>query len=173
MSDASSILLGILAPELLGEATSFVREATRDDPAESIVWTVLVTAQLFFKAEHGQNPKVRTLNDALVYVSTNLSVGYCDILAVTERGKQIGTILMTFGPALAARALDETAAEKRANEEAAAEKHRELLTRLDRIADLLEANAPPTPPTPTLSSVPSQGARIYDDQLVGPDTIRT
>jgi hypothetical protein len=48
---------------------------------------------------------------------------------------------MTFGPALAARALDETAAEKR---EAAAEqdkKHDDLLARLDRIANLLEGPA--------------------------------
>jgi len=134
------MLLGILAPELLGEATSMIRDATRDDPADAIVWTVLVSTQLFFKAEHGHNPKVRTLNDALVYVSTNLSVGYCDIFAMTERGKQIGSILMTFGPALAAKALDETAEEKRKAEATAAEKHGEMLARLDRIAALLEAN---------------------------------
>ena len=132
-----------------------VREATRDDPADTIVWTVLVSAQLFFKAEHGHNPKVRTLNDALVYVSTNLSVGYCDIFAMTERGKQIGSILMTFGPALAAKALDETAEEKRKAEAAAEEKHGEMLARLDRIAALLEAN-------PSLIRVD-----------LAPDTIRT
>ena len=132
-----------------------VREATRDDPADTIVWTVLVSAQLFFKAEHGHNPKVRTLNDALVYVSTNLSVGYCDIFAMTERGKQIGSILMTFGPALAAKALDETAEEKRKAEAAAEEKHGEMLARLDRIAALLEGN-------PSLIRLD-----------VAPDTIRT
>ncbi|MBL9111757.1 MAG: hypothetical protein JNM74_20905, partial [Myxococcales bacterium] len=98
-------------------------------------------AQAFYKAEKGVNPKVRTLNDALVYVSTNLSVGYCDIFAMTERGKQIGTLLMTFGPALAARALDATAAEKRETDRARDEKHALLLQKLDRIAELLEANA--------------------------------
>ncbi len=141
MSGTSSILLGILAPELLGEATSYVREPSRDDPADAVVWTVLVAAQLFYKAEKGHNPKVLTLSDALVYVSTNLSVGYCDIYAMTERGKQIATLLMTFGPALAARALEDTAEEKRVAEAATAVKHGQMLTRLDRIAELLEANA--------------------------------
>ncbi len=137
------MLLGLLAPELLGETTSFLREAANEDPAEAIVWTVLVSAQLFFKAEHGHNPKVRTLNDALVYVSTNLSVGYCDIYAMTERGKQIGTVLMTFGPALAARALDAPAAERREAEAEATVRHDALVSRLDRIAELLAAGAAP------------------------------
>jgi transcriptional antiterminator Rof (Rho-off) len=74
---------------------------------------------------------------------------------MTERGKQIGSILMTFGPALAAKALDETAQEKRKAEAVAEEKHGEMLARLDRIAALLEANP---------SSI-----RID----VAPDTIRT
>ncbi|HRG94961.1 MAG TPA: hypothetical protein PLR99_01860 [Polyangiaceae bacterium] len=136
------MLLGVLAPDLLGEATALLRASSNEDPAEAIVWTVLVGAQLFFKAEHGHNPKVRTLNDALVYVSTNLSVGYCDIFAVTERGKQLGSLLMTFGPALAARALDPTTAERREAEEDAERKHAALLERLDRIAGLLAAAAP-------------------------------
>ncbi|HQY63637.1 MAG: hypothetical protein IPF92_16090 [Myxococcales bacterium] len=143
MNGASSLLLGVLGPDLLGEAADLLRASTNEDPAEAIVWTVLVGAQLFFKAEHGHNPKVRTLNDALVYVSTNLSVGYCDIFAMTERGKQIGSLLMTFGPALAARALDPTAEERRSAETAAERKHAALLERLDRIAGLLEAGAPP------------------------------
>jgi hypothetical protein len=134
------MLLGLFAPELFDEATAALREASDEDPAKAIVWTVLVGAQAFYKAEKGVNPKVRTLNDALVYVSTNLSVGYCDIFAMTERGKQIGTLLMTFGPALAARALDATAAEKRESERARDEKHALLLQKLDRIAELLEAS---------------------------------
>lgn len=138
---SATVLLGMLAPDLLDEASAYVREASREDPANAIVWTVLVASHLFYKAEVGHNPKVKTLNDAFVYVSTNLSVGFCDIFATTERGKQIATLLMTFGPALAARALDETAAEKR---EAAAEqdkKHDDMLARLDRIATLLEGPA--------------------------------
>lgn len=148
MNGASSLLLGVLAPDLLGEAADLLRAASNDDPAEALVWTVLVGAQLFFKAEHGHNPKVRTLNDALVYVSTNLSVGYCDIFAVTGRGKELGSLLMTFGPALATRGLDPTAAERRDAEAAAERKHEALVARLDRIADLLSAApAPEREPT--------------------------
>lgn len=134
---ASSLLLGLLAPDLLDEAKQWMREESREDPADAVIWTTLVAAQLFYKAEVGHNPKVRSINDALVYVSTNLSVGYCDIFACTERGKQIATLLMMFGPALAARVLDETAAETRATAEAEQTKHEALLARLDRIAELL------------------------------------
>lgn len=137
------MLLGLVAPELLGEAMTTVRELSREDPAEAIVWTVLVASQAFYRAEKGHNPKVKTLADAFVYVSTNLSVGYCDIFAMTERGKQIATVLMTFGPALAARALDETASEKRAAEAAKAEREDALFAKLDRICDLLSSKADP------------------------------
>jgi hypothetical protein len=136
---SSTILLGILAPELLDDAKSWIREVSREDPADAVIWAVLIGAQLFFEAEHGQNPKINTMSDALAYVSTNLSVGYCDIFAVTPRGKQIATVIMTFGPALAARALDDTAAEKRVADAAEQDKHDALLSRLDRIAELLEA----------------------------------
>ena len=67
---------------------------------------MLLGAAAFYAAEHGQNPKIATYYDALVYTSTNLSVGYSDILARTALGKAIGSVLMTYGPALAARALD-------------------------------------------------------------------
>ena len=52
------MLLGLLAPELLGETTSFLREAANEDPAEAIVWTVLVSAQLFFKADEKDDPEL-------------------------------------------------------------------------------------------------------------------
>lgn len=137
---ASSLLLAALAPDLLDEVKDVLRTSAREDPADTVVWTTLVAAQLFYKAEVGHNPKVRTIEDAFVYVSTNLSVGYCDIFAVTPRGKQIATLLMMFGPAIAARALDETEGERRAAERAEAEKHEQLLARLDRIAQLLETS---------------------------------
>lgn len=72
----------------------------------SIVLAVLAGSALFYAAERGKNPKVSTFHDALVYVSTNLSVGYSDILAKTPAGKSIGSVLMTYGPALAARVFD-------------------------------------------------------------------
>lgn len=143
MIGSASLLLGILAPDLLDDAKSWIREASREDPADAVIWVVLVAAQLFYKAEHGHNPKINTMSDAFAYVSTNLSVGYCDIFAATPRGKQIATVIMTFGPALAAKALDDTAAEKREADAAETQKHEALLGRLDRIAELLEAPREP------------------------------
>lgn len=138
MTGAASLLLGMLAPDLLDETKAWIRETSREDPADAVIWTTLVAAQLFYQAEVGHNPKVRNINDALVYVSTNLSVGYCDIFAMTDRGKQIATLLMMFGPAIAAKALDAPAADQRAADFAEQEKHEALLGRLDRIAELLE-----------------------------------
>jgi hypothetical protein len=65
-----------------------------------------VAAGLFYRAEHGHNPKVQTFADALLYCSTSISVGYHDIFPRTEQGKLIATFLHTVGPALATRALD-------------------------------------------------------------------
>jgi len=89
-----------------------VRDAIARDPVDSILVTVLGGAFLFFHAEKEHNPKVTTYFDALVYVSTCLSVGYADIFPKTPTGKAIATVLMTFGPALAAAALDPPAGEK-------------------------------------------------------------
>src|SRR6478672_8154045 len=83
-----------------------VREGFAKDPMGSVLAAVLGGAWLFYKAERGHNPKVKSYYDALVYVSTNLSVGYSDIFAKTPRGKAIGTALMTYGPAMAAKIFD-------------------------------------------------------------------
>ena len=77
-------------------------------PTTNIVSLVSGAAVLFYLAERGHNDKVRDIYDALVYCSTNISVGYCDIFARTPTGKLIGSALMTLGPALAARTLDGT-----------------------------------------------------------------
>lgn len=83
-----------------------VREGFTRDPMGSVLATVLGGAWLFYRAERGHNPKVTSYYDALVYVSTNLSVGYSDIFAKTPAGKAIGTALMTYGPAMAAKIFD-------------------------------------------------------------------
>jgi hypothetical protein len=54
-----------------------------------------------------ENPKVRTYWDALVFVSTCLSVGYADVFARTSAGKAIASALMTFGPAISGAILEE------------------------------------------------------------------
>src|SRR3954454_4429158 len=99
--------------DALAQLKSDLREKYSDDPMGSTVTTVLVASWLFYRAEHGHNPKVQSYYDALVYVSTNLSVGYSDIFARTSAGKAIGTALMTFGPAMAAGVLDEPTSEKK------------------------------------------------------------
>jgi voltage-gated potassium channel len=113
-----------------------VREKYADDPIGSTVTTVLVASWLFYRAERGHNPKVRSFYDALIYVSTNLSVGYSDIFAKTPEGKTIGSALMTFGPAMAARLLDEPGAEKKSDADT-----RAVVDRLDRILAALEQRA--------------------------------
>lgn len=145
-----------------------VRDGFARDPMGSVLAAVLGGAWMFYKAERGHNPKVKSYYDALVYVSTNLSVGYSDIFAKTPRGKAIGTALMTYGPAMAAKIFDApteptapvaapaavaAAAPATATAPAATIGSKEVLDRLDRILAVLEANrdasrgAPPPPPT--------------------------
>jgi hypothetical protein len=77
-----------------------------DQPCQNTVTFATAAAVLFYIAERGHNPKVNDIYDALVYCTTNLSVGYSDIFARTPAGKLIGSALMTLGPAMSGRALD-------------------------------------------------------------------
>ncbi len=120
-----------------------IRAKYTEDPMGSTVTTVLVASWLFYRAERGHNPKVKSYYDALVYVSTNLSVGYSDIFAKTPSGKAIGTALMTFGPAMAAGVMDEP----RPKGADPASDHA-VVDRLDRILAALEAQAAKTEATP-------------------------
>ncbi|HKO53687.1 MAG TPA: ion channel [Polyangiaceae bacterium] len=114
MNERALITLGLLAACTTrggpGQAMSRLHEKMRDyqarEPANAILLTVLGSAAAFYVAERGRNPKVNSFYDALVFAATNLSVGYSDILAKTPGGKAIGALLMTYGPALATRALD-------------------------------------------------------------------
>ncbi len=80
--------------------------ALAENPFRNTVAMVSAAAVVFYTAERAHNPKVRDIYDALVYCSTNISVGYSDIIARTPIGKLIGSTLMTIGPAMAARTLD-------------------------------------------------------------------
>jgi len=114
MNERALITLGLLAVCTTrggpGQAMSQLHQKMRDyqtrEPANAIVLSVLGAAAAFYVAERGRNPKVTSFYDALVYAATNLSVGYSDIFAKTPGGKAIGSLLMTYGPALATRALD-------------------------------------------------------------------
>src|SRR4051794_34085691 len=78
----------------------------RNKPAQNTMIFATAAAIIFYYAERGHNPKVNDYYDALVYCTTNLSVGYSDIFARTPLGKLVGSVLMTFGPALSGAALD-------------------------------------------------------------------
>jgi voltage-gated potassium channel len=107
---ALGLLLGVGSgkpPEQwLASAHDYARQKQSEDPMNAVVFTVLLGAAAFYAAERHDNPKVTSFYDALVYVSTNLSVGYSDIFAKTDAGKAIGSALMAYGPALAARVFD-------------------------------------------------------------------
>jgi hypothetical protein len=105
----------------------------RDKPAQNTALFAAAAAIIFFYAERGQNPKVNDYYDALVYCTTNLSVGYSDIFAKTSLGKLVGSILMTFGPALSGAALDGP------REEGRGETQKEILTTLQQILTHLES----------------------------------
>jgi hypothetical protein len=79
-------------------------------PAEELGLLVSWGAAAFYWAEAGANPMVRSYWDALHYISTALSVGYANLFPVTALGKAIGAVVMTIGPAMSARALDQTSA---------------------------------------------------------------
>jgi hypothetical protein len=118
--------------DTLREAKDKLRQGFTEDPMGTTTTMVLVAGWLFYKAEKGHNPKVQSLYDALVYVSTNLSVGYSDIFARTPAGKAIGTALMTVGPSMAARFMDQPGG---GEGEAG---NRAIVERLDKILEALE-----------------------------------
>jgi voltage-gated potassium channel len=75
-------------------------------PADALGLLVGWASALFYWAEAGENPSVRTYWDAVHYVATSLSVGYANIFPVTALGKAVGAVVMMVGPALSARALE-------------------------------------------------------------------
>lgn len=106
-------------------------EKLADKPARNTLTVVAASALLFYQFERHANPKVNDLTDALLYCSTCLSVGYADIHPVTKAGKLLGTLLMTYGPSLAAKAIDGEQGDERA----------EILSTLRSIAGKLETAA--------------------------------
>src|SRR5260221_67117 len=113
-------------------------------PAEELTALVTWGAAAFYWAEQGKNPAVTTYWDALHYIATSLSVGYANIFPVTATGKAIGAVVMMFGPALSARALDAgagTGAGERREDGVVAEKLDAILVELRKANLNLNANA--------------------------------
>jgi voltage-gated potassium channel len=128
------------------------REAMLRDPLDSLAVIVLGGSYLFYLAENGRNPKCTSFWDAMVFVTTCLSVGYDDVFARTDAGKAIASFLMTFGPALAAGALDPPASEKpeptAAASSEAIEVQRAILAKLSAILEALKASDVAAPKGP-------------------------
>jgi voltage-gated potassium channel len=151
VNDRALLSLGVLllaagnaeSDRPLARINDAVRRYQAEEPMTATLATVLVGAAAFYAAERGKNPKVNSFADALVYVSTNLSVGFSDIFAQTPLGKVLGSALMTWGPALATRTFDPpqlapaTETPGRAEDPAL----REVVQRLDAILVELKARA--------------------------------
>lgn len=110
-----------------------IREAARKDPVDTAFATAFCGAYLFFLAERGKNPRVKTFGDALVFVTTNMSVGYSDIFARTEAGKYIASAVMTVGPSMLAQLFAPTASEQREESARAEARHRETMDALNAL----------------------------------------
>jgi len=116
-----------------------VRSAVAQDPFDATVVTVLGGAFLFYLAEKGHNPKVTSYWDALVFISTCLSVGYADIFAKTPAGKAIAAAVMTVGPAMSGAMLEGPAPTPAPVGLVRAETESELLQVQKAIAEKLDA----------------------------------
>lgn len=100
--------LGIDLPE--SSPLDALAKLIEQSPAKTSLGIVAASAVLFYRVERDFNPKVNDIYDALLYCATCLNVGYAEVHPRTPMGKIIGTILQTYGPALAARALGGLAA---------------------------------------------------------------
>lgn len=115
-----------------------LRGAIARDPIDSLVVTCLGSAWLFYVAEKGENEKVTSFWDALVFVTTSLSVGYANVFAVTPAGKAIAAALNTIGPAMATKALEAPSSEARSEAAAAVETQQALIERIDALVTRLD-----------------------------------
>jgi len=122
-----------------------LRSVAKGDPIDALLATVLGGGLLFYKLEHGKNPRCNSYWDAVLYVATSLSVGYDDVFPKTEAGNALASLVHSFGPALAANALNPPKAALDAKAAADAAKDAELLAvnkailaRLDDIATSLK-----------------------------------
>jgi hypothetical protein len=101
---AAQALSGILGdPGQWSSAKDTVRDAVMRDPLDSAIATITGATALFYLAERKVNPKVKSPADALVFITTCLSVGYSDIFARTAAGKAIASAVMTVGPSITAQ----------------------------------------------------------------------
>jgi voltage-gated potassium channel len=97
-------------------------------------------AFLFYLAEKGENPKVTSYWDALLFISTCLSVGYADVFARTDAGKAIASAVMTIGPAMSGAMLEGPSAESSAAAKDALAVQEAIVGKLGEILAVLKAS---------------------------------
>lgn len=132
--------------EAYGSAKSAVRDLAMRDPMDSVVTVVGLGTVLFYLAEKGKNEKCNSIWDALVFITTCLSVGYDDVFARTPAGKAIASFVMTVGPKLSSSIFDPPKREAEREAAEAAAMQRAVIDRLDGILSALRAGSSPTPP---------------------------
>lgn len=129
---------------MLGESNDFaaiklgLRAWAKRDPIDALLATVLGGGIAFYLAERGTNPACKNPWDGILYMATALSVGYDNLFPTTTTGHALATFVQTFGPSLAANALEVPEADKRAEVAAQNAVQLAILERLDRIVNLLE-----------------------------------
>jgi len=120
-------------------AKTKLRTWAKEDPIDALAAVVIGGGFAFYLAERETNPGCNSPWDGILYMSTALSVGYDNLFPTTTAGHALATFAQTFGPSLAANALEDPAAVKRAREEEAAEVNKQILARLEDVVRLLEA----------------------------------
>ena len=155
MSAMAQIARGVLASQggdlSYGTLKRGFRELAQRDPIDTLLVTVIGGSYLFYLSEKGKNPKVESIWDAVVFITTCLSVGYDDVFARTPTGKAIASFVMTIGPAAANAVFNAPASEKAAPAPEALqalELQRSIVERLDGILEALKKlPAPAQPPS--------------------------
>ena len=133
------VALGLLGEgDDLAKLKTGLRVWAKKDPIDALLATVLGGGIAFYLAERGTNPGCRNPWDGILYMATALSVGYDNLFPTTTAGHALATFVQTFGPSLAANALEEPAADEARAVATQNAVQLAILERLDRIVHLLE-----------------------------------
>lgn len=136
------VALGLLGEgEDLAKFKTGLRAWAKKDPIDALLATVLGGGIAFYLAERNTNPGCKNPWDGILYMATALSVGYDNLFPTTTAGHALATFVQTFGPSLAANALEAPAADEARAEAAQNAVQLAILERLDRIVHLLEKPA--------------------------------
>ena len=137
------IALQFLADDSYGDVKAELRTWAKRDPIDALLAAVLGGGLAFYLAEKDTNPNCKTPWDGILYMATSLSVGYDNLFPTTPAGHALATFIQTFGPSLAANALEAPAADRALPAATATtvspDVNLAILERLDRIVQLLEA----------------------------------